>query len=371
MLHKLDMFPLVLLLLALTIFPHEGITEFRPLQDQKYTSNPEVRAVELLPDPYLDSEPHMTIAGVRTEFSSNYCPGSANQDSNIDLIWTHTPGSWIEEYDLVFFTQSFSWVEDLLPAFIEVRLNMAVLRTGDFESEGTQDMFRICVWLIDTSGFWTPIYESNDAIKSSFNEVAMSYSWIDWQVWESFGGLTENIDPEDTLEIAIGLKPVWIEPDFDSGNQQSQSWNNYNGTVTARIKSVNLYNFWDIPNNAANHLFSLDYSFWSSQEGDILPNSSTASIENYDRCYDIETAPNGGVYLVGEIESNYLSDTWFEFELLQKYDSDLNLEWSERNSNLTIGRALTYHNGAIYTVSHRALLDDLLITKWTDSGEKA
>jgi hypothetical protein len=134
---------------------------------------------EYLDDPYLTSAPFMAANGTSTEFSWLHQPiDDLHNESYVNLTWTHTAGTKLSyngvdpdkiypDYnDFVYFDQIVTWPWNGKPSDVNMSISFATERTGDF-APGAQTlnnlMFRIYVWVIDSSGEWTRIYESRDA----------------------------------------------------------------------------------------------------------------------------------------------------------------------------------------------------------------
>jgi hypothetical protein len=135
-----------------------------------------------------------------------------------------------------------------------------------------------------------------------------------------------------------------------------------------------------IVNETSEYLNLLFKTTWGGMVNETFPNTD---VETDDFCHDIETGENGAVYVIGSTRtprgSIFESGNFFEFEIVLKYDSSLNLMWKRRNYNNTRGYAVAEHNGYVYTAgsiySEGALFisdtfHDAHITKWGPGGNR-
>ncbi len=222
-----------------------------------------VQTGEYLPDPtlsqlYSPSDPYQ-INYIRSNGSATYgnsssfsgmhhIASSANDYNYIDLIWNHYAG---DEPDFVlpfaaesqvpdtnnfiYFTESFNWTYDRLPNDAVASVNLSVFVTGDFATQDDGNlMFKIYVWLIDSSGNWRMIYKSSPPYTTVVQQRVIDLDYFD--LTDAFGGMVDDgngqEDPTDILTFAVGLAPTrYFYNHYDA----------YNGTVTARLSSISLY----------------------------------------------------------------------------------------------------------------------------------
>ncbi|TFG33981.1 ABC transporter permease [Candidatus Thorarchaeota archaeon] len=217
---------------------------------------------DYLDDPYLEKEPVMGVNGTSDEFSFAYQP--INEFSNIsyvNLTWAHTPGTKLDyrwndtltgqdpdkvfaDYnDFAYFDQNVTWPWNARPSDVNMSISFATFRTGDF-AQGAQPsnhlMFRIYVWMIDSSGDWTRVYESRVATYTELVEekrISLNY----YSIRDVFGGMvsvnnTPQEDPEDTFTVRVGLAPFYR---FES-YLGVEPWTFYNGSVTLKVTQLKM-----------------------------------------------------------------------------------------------------------------------------------
>ncbi|MBE0526921.1 MAG: ABC transporter permease [Candidatus Thorarchaeota archaeon] len=220
---------------------------------------------DYLEDPFLNEAPAMGVNGTSDEFSYLHQPIDAfNNQSYVNLTWTHTAGTQLDyrwnnsasvpsgqdpdkvyaDYnDYVFFDQTVDWPWNAMPSDVNMSISFATERTGDF-APGAQTlnnlMFRIYVWVIDSGGEWTRIYESRDATYTDVvREKPMSLNF--WSIESIFGGMvslngTLQEDPYDNFTIRVGLSPFFR---FES-YLGVEPWDFYNGTVEIKVTQLKM-----------------------------------------------------------------------------------------------------------------------------------
>ena len=221
-----------------------------------------VKTQEYMVDPLLDIEPtsaNIIINGThQDEFSSQYFADDPDGDpSHLDLTWTHTPGvmSWRDQwnkssdlpasYDFIYMTQSFEWEYDSMPSDVNMTLKFGVTRTGDFAEyvEGGL-MYKVYVWLIDSSGDWRRVYRSNPPYPVDHIERVTDMNYFDldsgWRGMITDEDGTQK-DPTDVLTVAIGLAPNILFQEYLGANPEL----NWTGSVTATIESISMFVYGD------------------------------------------------------------------------------------------------------------------------------
>ncbi|TFF93920.1 hypothetical protein EU546_05585, partial [Candidatus Thorarchaeota archaeon] len=196
----------------------------------------------------LDNPPDGIVeVGNRSEqFSSVHYQGSGEEEfSYMSLTWTHEsneslgfilppdPRSDIPNVeDYIYFYETIEWDKEKLPSDVNMSITYNVERTGDFLSESSGGlMFKVYMWLIDSSGNWRRVYESYPPYSDSYQERRVDLSYFD--VAAGWGGMVENEtgyqeDPDDTLKIAIGLAPT----------AQMRRNLGYEGSVTVNVRKM-------------------------------------------------------------------------------------------------------------------------------------
>ena len=206
---------------------------------------------EVLPDANLDQTPIIQANGTSSEFSGIHVPRSESvSDSYVNLTWTHTAGTQLDfgidpegiraDYtDFVYFEQDFTWPYNRPPSDVNMSMYYGTTLTGDF-APGAQPanslMLRIYVWLIDSSGEWTRVFESRDASYTEENKMRR-ISMNPLSLESVFDGmiLTNGTqeDPTDTVRLVVGLAPYrWFDSSFYGSGNYTYPWQYYNGSVT-------------------------------------------------------------------------------------------------------------------------------------------
>ncbi|MGY5854167.1 MAG: hypothetical protein RTU92_11410 [Candidatus Thorarchaeota archaeon] len=332
---------------------------------------------QMVPDPYLETEADAFVNGTSGEFLYDY------ENGTMHLNWTHTAGTELDFrseddstypsfYDFVYFTQSLEWSYEELPYFVIGDLNFSLHRSGDFLLSTAADWFNVYVWLIDSSGNWNSVLSSTESYQHQFPISSSESSEIWSGMIEDELGVQE--DPTDMLTIGVGLAPAHR---FHYFNGQ-EPWQIYSGAVSVNISSIALYAVRDVEPDPANHLSPLFNRTFKSDIHDLLPSYQGTITDVIERFFSVTKDPDGNIYLTGESASPYEiyldQQTRERHQYIVKYDPSLNRQWVVRNDNQTSGRAITYHNGHLYTTGLFRHGDpdyyNVLLTKWDLSGRK-
>ncbi|MHA1957463.1 MAG: ABC transporter permease [Candidatus Thorarchaeota archaeon] len=210
-----------------------------------------------LENPDFLESPDFVVRGTNSdEFSYLYHSGTGEDDFNhINLTWTHDQepmdypllpdptGNMPDSSDFVYFTQSFIWPFERMPSDVNASMNFATTLTGDFLNEEAPLMFKVYIWLIDSSGNWRQIYASYPPYVPVYQTRAVDLNWYD--IIEGFRGMVEvdgeQDDPTDELTLAIGLAPTFAFRNFGGATPEL----NYTGSVTVSFKSSTLFVYGD------------------------------------------------------------------------------------------------------------------------------
>jgi peptide/nickel transport system permease protein len=214
---------------------------------------------DVLPDPNLDHAPLIQANGTSGEFSGIYVPKNDTNDQNyVNLTWAHTPGTQLDynidpegnkpDYgDFVYFEQNFNWTYNNRPSDVNMSVTFGTTLTGDFAAGGPVGnnlMFRIYVWLIDSSNEWTKVYESREATYvEQIQEKRISMNYI--SIKSVFDGmiLTNGTqeDPTNEVRVVIGLAPYrWFDNSAYGSGNYTYPWQYYNGSVTFKFTSLKM-----------------------------------------------------------------------------------------------------------------------------------
>jgi hypothetical protein len=185
-------------------------------------------------------------------------------------------------------------------------------------------------------------------------------------------------DPEDIVRVAVGLAPThWFETSYA---HEDDPWEFYEGSVSVRIKSMELYVYMEEDPDPSQVLSPLYNSTWKYSVREVFPDipeefENSSSVE----FRDIATDTDYSVYILCRSYADYElyanQSKYFRYQFLQKYNAKLELVWSVRNDNGTFAHGLTIHDGFIYTTGYIWPDDEtesknLIVTKWSPNGEK-
>ena len=233
---------IVILLLTVLVNAAQGIM----LPDTSSVLS-DFAVTELLPNPYLEEEPNITILGDSGEFSYTY---DSAQDT-AELIWQHTGGTalnwaskgygWPDCLDHIRLSQSVLWSENREPDGLLVTMEAKVQVTGDFATE--EDGLRMfdCVVYAKTTespSDWYPLmYFHTDADEFTLRVQEISIPTIR-NAWENvledcfdqYGVVTSEFD------IVIALSPTYRFEEW----VDYEPWRHYNGQVKLTVNSLSI-----------------------------------------------------------------------------------------------------------------------------------
>jgi len=211
---------------------------------------------DYITDPNFRETPIMGVNGSSGEFSyyhQSVIEGVSNE-SYVNLTWTHTAGTPLNYYgddpedvypdygDFAYFDQIVNWPWNNRPSDVNMSFSYATELTGDFanESIGGNLMFRVYVWIIDSSGHWTRLYESREATYTNQpQDKRVSLNYLN--IKEIFDGMislngTPQSDPTDDLIVRVGLAPMYKFQNYLGGHP----WQTFNGTVEFKFTQMKM-----------------------------------------------------------------------------------------------------------------------------------
>jgi hypothetical protein len=207
--------------------------------------------IQLIPDPNMALSPNVIIEGSSGEFSADHHISTGGTDFNYLLLnWTHIAGTEL------------SW--PVVP-----RLSDVMPQCNDFITieEGCL-MFKIYIWLIDSSGNWQQVYRTTTPYTATQQVQHIDLTFFD--IFKSWGGMIQNEDgiqedPDDNLIFAVGLAPTaWFLEIFET-----EPWREYDGSVTATISQLELTVILETEADISPRLHPRSNNSWSSQYMDI------------------------------------------------------------------------------------------------------
>lgn len=215
---------------------------------------------EFIEDPFLEQEPLIVVNGTSGEFSGVHQPITETNDmSYVNLTWTHTAGTELDflgqdarpplpDYtDMVYFEQDFTWPYNSLPKSCNISLSFGTTVTGDFAntSIGGNLMFRLYMWMVDSSGDWSLVYESREATYTTTILEKRPTAWNFFRLLDVFQGMIEvdgvQEDPTDTVRVVVGLAPTYRFDEYKG----AVPWQEYSGSVTFTVAKLKMYAFGD------------------------------------------------------------------------------------------------------------------------------
>ena len=186
------------------------------------------------------------------EFDYLYQEANGGNDFNhVNLTWTHanesmdwrTPPDPDDNLpaanDFIYFTQQLEWPYESIPSDVNMTLDFAITRTGDFAKLEGGLMFKVYVWVIDSSGNWRNVYRSYPLYSDTYRARQIDLSYL--HIVDGWRGMVENAtghqeDPTDILTVAVGLVPTAVFRNFLGDTPEY----NYTGSVTASFRSISM-----------------------------------------------------------------------------------------------------------------------------------
>ncbi len=386
----ITIFVISIIVLSPIISTHQTIEGLSGIEDNSNIASGFYES--LLEDPFLEHEPQVMVNGTSGEFSSSFHSSSGGADiSYVEMDWTHVENTELDfrsfdlpevmpDYnDFIYTYQEFEFPYEVRPSTAEISFNFSVFLTGDFApgvQEGNNLMFKVYVWVIDSSGNWYRIYASvEDVYSSKYEQKNLNLNYFnlvdifDGMIKE--GGVQE--DPTDTAILAIGLAPTYR---FDS-YLATEPWTFYDGSVSLRVSYADVYVAMEIPSDPST-LWQPEYNqTYGTTLGEAFPLHANASDEVMNECYGMKVESDGSVYVTGNTRSSfelrYYEGLSFRNQVLLKYSPSLNLLWQVKNDNRTQVRSMYIQGGYIYTTGYIQREDtggNLIVTKWSSSGQR-
>ena len=334
---------------------------------------------ELIEGPELSSAGDVVEMGSADEFSYMY-----NADyGHLNLTWDHNPGTEIHTQsprnpdmpncmEFVYFKQTVEWEYNIMPLDVDITVDYGIVMTGDFivmtgDFYASELMFRVYVWLIDSSGDWTMIHMSFPPyVNGHIGSHVISLRGFD--IYDAWGGMIEDDaghqkDPSDELIFAIGLAPT----DYFVHYYVSPPWLTYDGSVTLMVT----------------HFDALVLLGETLPEERIQPleNKTWGSTDRNEQVLGLDVTSDGAIYTVGfdmPADDPYTSEE--TNLLLVKWDSQANVSWAQsvdNDSEKTVSYAVAAHDNYVYTVggsfgntTFPTTQIDMLLIKWHSNGTK-
>ncbi len=354
-----------------------------------------VTITNYIEDPYFTTEPETIVNGTSGEFSSSHHQAVDENDFNyMELTWDHVANTSLDFrigedenlpdcFDFIYFYQDFDWPFNEKPIDAELQFNFSTTLTGSFATEEYGNlMFRIYAWTIDSSGNWQQVLKTYPPYPDIYQERRAAFNYFDLvETWE---GMIENSttgiqeDPEDIVQVAIGLAPTHKFETFST--YEDDPWEFYEGSVSIKIKSMDLWVYMDEDPDPSQVLSPIYNSTWDYTVREVFPDIPK-EFENSSRVEfsEITTDTNDFVYVLCNVYASYIlyvnQSKTFTYQFIQKYNAKLELLWSVRNDNRTVAYGLTIHDGYIYTTGFIRTDDEtnsrnLIVTKWSPNGER-
>ncbi len=319
---------------------------------------------EMLPDSLLNSTQTVVVEGTSDNFGWTQTladgPGGYN---NLSLTWNHTAGDSIdfrspfaldpdypESYDFIYVKQTFEWSANVAPD--ECSMSADVFFSFQYDFDYRDDYFKQYIWLIDSSGDWTKIRESDYGHPYDFRYYGSTLNSM--EINDIWGGLIQDengvqTDPDDTLTLAVGLAPS-----LEFANHTDT----LNGSVTMTIRKLSLSTYYD---QIREHV----------REPDVVGIVDTRSIMGL---YGLDSAPDGSLYTVSH-EGGYEQ---YDYNIIvQKWSSQCVPLWSSELSGPYIQVARDFEvlgDGSILVLGAETKNTDYtnrypMLARWNADGE--
>ena len=208
---------------------------------------------EYMPDPYFVNPPTIVTTGpYADQFSFAHYQNPINATkSYVNLTWSYTANSGVfiqpdpqkqrpDSTSFIYLNQTLHWPYERMPSDVNITFEYGVTLNGDFKTETYGGiMFKVFIWLVDSSGNWRRVYQSSPPYTPIIQDRRINLNYFD--VAEAWGGMVLNKqgvqeDPRDDLTVAIGISPTSNFYDFFGDHP----WTYYNGSVTLQINELSL-----------------------------------------------------------------------------------------------------------------------------------
>jgi len=333
---------------------------------QQYQA-PQLEDNEMLPDPLLNNSQTVVVEGTSGNFEWTHTLAEGiGEYNNLSLTWNHTAGDPVsfrnpaaldpnlpESYDFIYVKQTFEWSSNVVPDECTVMTDLFFSFQYDF-SYHVDHYFKQYIWLIDSSGDWIKIRETDYVYPHDFSYFGDTLDTR--QINDVWGGLIQDengvqIDPDDTLTLAVGLAPS-----LEFVNHTDS----LNGPVTMTIRELSLRTYYD---QIRNHV----------REPNVVGAVDTTSIMGL---YGLESAPDGSLYTVS-IEGGYEE---YNYDIIvQKWSSQCVPLWSSelRGQDIHVARDFkVLGDGSVLVLGTELKLTGLpvsdrypMLARWNAEGE--
>ncbi len=305
---------------------------------------------ELIEGPLLDSSNDVVEMGGTNEFGYEYGYAGGNH-GYLNLTWNHDSGTEIhtrspynsempDTMEFVYFKQTVEWEYNVLPSDVDITIDYGIVRTGDFYA--SELMFRVYVWLIDSSGDWEEIYGSYPPYVNG-HIGSHNISLFGFDIYNAWGGMIENDaghqeDPSDELTFAIGLAPTDTFVNYYGGTP----WLTYDGSVTLMVTH---FDAWVLLKETL-----------PDEMIQPLENKTWGRTDRNEQVIGIDVSPDGAIYTVGTDSS--VDDPYLTSDpnlLLVKWDSQANVSWARTAGNdsvMMFGFDVATYGNYVYTVGY-------------------
>ncbi|MGY5855223.1 MAG: hypothetical protein RTS72_01400 [Candidatus Thorarchaeota archaeon] len=288
---------------------------------------PIVEERQMLPDPLFNSTQDVVVEGAPDNFGWTHTMADGSRGyNNLSLTWNHTAGDSVnfkspgaldpnlpESYDFIYVKQTFEWSTNAVPD--ECIVSADVIFSFQYDFDRFDDYIKLYIWLIDSSGDWIEVRETDSVYTNDFNFFGDSLDA--GQINDVWGGLIQDesgiqTDPDDTLTLAVGFAPS-----LEFANHTST----VNGSVTMTIRELSLRTYYD---QIRDHV----------REPDVVGIVDTTSIMGL---YGLDAAPDGSLYTISS-EGGY--DEYNYDIVVQKWSPQCVPLWSNslRGPDIHVGR---------------------------------
>jgi ABC-type dipeptide/oligopeptide/nickel transport system permease subunit len=222
----------------MSVFDPNGVVTNQTIANQHFAQAPEFGVYGNEPDHF--SYEHITDGpeNGRAELSWSHVAGES-------LNFTPDPNGQLPDVaNFVYGFESFNWPYENMPSDVNISIEFAAFRTGDFADENGGLMFRLFIWLVDSSNNWHRVYQSSPPYSQSYQQRRIDLNYFD--IAAGWRGMVADAqgnqeDPEDKLRVVFGLAPTANFEDFLG----TTPWQTYTGDVTLSINRLRLIAYGD------------------------------------------------------------------------------------------------------------------------------
>ncbi|MHA1909548.1 MAG: hypothetical protein ACW98Y_19775 [Candidatus Thorarchaeota archaeon] len=196
---------------------------------------------ELLTDPYLLTEPTVTIVGSSGEMDYSY------ESGELTMTWSHEAGTFLEFLyygpsgtqpdceDYIYISKEFTWEEGITPLAFRGSTDITILTNGDFAThDHGESMFTMTVWFAVPDFPWIRVYDIENHPVGEAREVTFITDTI---VTHSVAQYAEMLEVHPTFDMIVSLSPSLNFGGYYGG---FNNWETFDGSVSLKMNHLSL-----------------------------------------------------------------------------------------------------------------------------------